>query len=274
MKMYRQGSYAALMLLALAGCKKEGGVDVPAQAPAAAAQPAQTVAKDVDLRDVIETNSRYVVGISYPATAAKYPGLARELVAYAKAARQELVEAVEALGNDQPTAPYELSLSFELAVETPKVVAASADGSRYTGGAHGAPLVARFVWLPEKERMLTAGELLSSPAGWQPVSDYVGEKLLEQAMVRAHGEDLPPGQRQAQMRELSRMIDEGTAPEAANFSQFQPVMDAGGRIAALRFVFPPYQVGPYSDGTQTVDVPAAVLLPQVAPDYRELFANP
>ena len=51
-------------------------------------------------------------------------------------------------------------------------------------------------------------------------------------------------------------------------------MDAGGRIAALRFVFPPYQVGPYSDGTQTVDVPASVLLPHVAAGYRELFAHP
>ena len=42
-------------------------------------------------------------------------------------------------------------------------------------------------------------------------------------------------------------------------------------LAGLRFVFPPYQVGPYSDGTQTVEVPAAVLLPHVAPTYRGLF---
>ena len=33
----------------------------------------------------------------------------------------------------------------------------------------------------------------------------------------------------------------------------------------MRFVFPPYQVGPYADGTQTVDVPAAILLPHLAP---------
>ena len=46
-----------------------------------------------------------------------------------------------------------------------------------------------------------------------------------------------------------------------------------GRIAALRFVFPPYQVGPYADGTQTVDVPANVLLPRVAPAYRPLFSG-
>jgi len=38
-------------------------------------------------------------------------------------------------------------------------------------------------------------------------------------------------------------------------------------------VFAPYQVGPYSDGTQTVEVPADVLLPFVAPEYRTLFSG-
>jgi hypothetical protein len=38
-------------------------------------------------------------------------------------------------------------------------------------------------------------------------------------------------------------------------------------------VFPPYQVGPYSDGAQTVVVPASVLLPHVADEYRPLFST-
>ena len=67
------------------------------------------------------------------------------------------------------------------------------------------------------------------------------------------------------------MIATGTEPKAAAFAQFEPLMGPGGRLAGLRFVFPPYQVGPYSDGTQTVEVPAAVLLPHVAPAYRGLF---
>jgi len=38
-------------------------------------------------------------------------------------------------------------------------------------------------------------------------------------------------------------------------------------------VFPPYQVGPYSDGTQTVDVPASVRAPHVGTAYAGLFAR-
>ncbi len=267
---------AALIALAMAGCRKDD-----AQAPAAATEqapaaeaPAEGAPAAVELHDVIETNARYVLGISYPPAANRYPGLARVLSDYADHAKAELLKAVDELGNDRPTASYELSLAFDMAVDTPKVVAVSAEGSSYTGGAHGQPLVARFVWLPEKEQVLTAQALVDSPRGWQAISDYTGDKLLEQALVRAQGEEMTPEEQQAQVRNLSKMIDQGTAPEAANFAQFQPVMDAGGRIAALRFVFPPYQVGPYSDGTQTVDVPAAVLAPYVAADYRELFAHP
>lgn len=277
MKRLGQGACAAaLVVLAMAGCRKDD-TQVPAVAtdgaPAAEA-PADAAPAAVELHDVIETNARYVLGISYPPAANNYPGLAQALSDYAEHAKAELLKAVDELGNDKPTAPYELSLAFDMAVDTPRVVAVSAEGSSYTGGAHGQPLEARFVWLPEKAQLLTAQSLLDSPKGWQAVSDYTSDKLLEQATVRAQGEEMTPEEQQAQVRNLSKMIDEGTAPEAANFAQFQPVMDAAGRIAALRFVFPPYQVGPYSDGTQTVDVPAAVLLPYVAADYRELFAHP
>ena len=277
MKRSGQGACAAaLIVLAMAGCGKDEAqapVAAPDAAPVAEA-PVDAAPAAVELHDVIDTNARYVLGISYPPAANAHPGLARALSDYAGQARSELLKAVDELGNDTPTAPYELSLAFDMAVDTPKVVAVSAEGSSYTGGAHGQPLVARFVWLPERQELLTAQALVDSPKGWQAVSDYTRDKLLEQAMLRAQGEDLTPEEQQAQVRNLSKMIDQGTTPDAANFAQFEPVMDAGGRIAALRFVFPPYQVGPYSDGTQTVDVPASVLLPHVAAGYRELFAHP
>ena len=254
---------------ALAACERE-------RAPTAndaqvAAAPAQAV---VELQDVVETRPDYIVGISYPKSANGHPALAHALQAYAEAARAELMKAVAGLQGRKPTAPYDLSLQFTGLVDTPQVVAIAADGSSYTGGAHGNPLVARFVWLPERQELLTAQALVDSPRGWQAVSDYTRDKLLEQAMVRAQGEDMTPEEQQAQVRNLSKMIDQGTTADAANFAQFEPVMDAAGRIAALRFVFPPYQVGPYSDGTQTVDVPASVLLPHVAAGYRELFVHP
>ena len=153
----------------------------------------------------------------------------------------------------------------------PQIVAIAADGSRYTGGAHGQPLIARFVWLPQQDARLTSAALVPDAKGWQAISDYVREQLHTAVVTRADEDELPAADRAALIKSTFRMIDEGTKPEAGNFSEFVPVLDTAGRISALRFVFPPYQVGPYSDGTRTADVPAAVLLPVLAPEYRRLF---
>ena len=260
-----------LLLVLLVGCKRD---DAPPAAvtplPGEVAVPAGPAAPVV-LKDVIETTPGYIVGISYPAQAAAYPPLAQALHAYAEAARTDLMQAVSGLKGAKPRAPYDLSLQFSMVVETPRVVAVAADGSTYTGGAHGAPLVERFVWLPQLQQMLAAEQLIPSVDGWTPVSAYVREQLMTELSASMDEEALEGDVRAGQMSLRSRMIDEGTAPAAANFARFEPVMNADGSIRALRFVFPPYQVAPYVEGTVTVAVPARVLLPLVAADYRPLF---
>jgi hypothetical protein len=221
----------------------------------------------------MERDPRYLIGISYPPEARAYPGLAKRLKAYADAARAEVMQAVSGLGGQRPTAPYDLSLGFSMLMETPDVVAVAGDGSSYTGGAHGNPLLARFVWLPGQDRQLTAVELVPDPQAWRDIAGYVREQLHVALSQRVDADALSPAERAEIVKSASRMIDEGTTPEPRNFAQFEPVLGADGKMAALRFVFPPYQVGPYSDGVQTVEVPAAVLLPKVAPRYRGLFAG-
>jgi hypothetical protein len=265
-----------VLLLVLAGCSREA--DVPGgpggATPATGDTPAQpATTADVKLEDVIETTSNYIIGISYPPGMARYPGLAAALRGYADGARGDLMDAVAAAGEGGEGMPYDLSLPFDVVLETPRLVAVKAEGTSYTGGAHGTPLVARFVWLPEQQELLRAEQLIPDSSGWRDVSAYVREALHAALSQRIDADELEVEERARLLRSIGRMIDEGTAPEPGNFDAFEPVPDAGGRLRALRFVFPPYQVGPYSDGVQTVEVPAAVLLPHVAPAYRELFAG-
>jgi peptidoglycan-N-acetylmuramic acid deacetylase PdaC-like protein len=263
------------LLFALAACQREAS-SPQAQAPATpASPPAQPAAtpQSAELADVIERDPRYVVGVSYPKDINQYPGLAAELRRYTDAARNELKQAVDGLGNEKPSAPYDLSLAYNTVVSTPQIVAIAADGSTYTGGAHGNPLIARFVWLPQQGKLLRASDLITDASGWRDISDSVREQLHSTFSQRLDGDDMEPGDRAETLKSGLKMIDDGSEPEAGNFEQFEPVLDADGRIAALRFVFPPYQVGPYSDGMQTVDVPASVLLPHVAASYRGLFAG-
>lgn len=260
---------AMLSLAAVSGCRRDQPAQPQAQTPPATQAPAVQ-----PLADVSEQTPTHVIGISYPPAVNRYPALAAELRKYTDGARAELQQALAGLNGQSPTAPYELVLAFDMLADTPRVVAVKADGSSYTGGAHGNPLIARFTWLPEQNRLLTASELIPNEAAWRDVSDYAREQLHTSLSQRIDEDDGIDASERAQMlRSAGRMIEEGTEPEAANFAQFEPVLGADGRISALRFVFPPYQVGPYSDGTQTVDVPAAVLLPRVAPAYRGLFAG-
>jgi len=263
---------------ALIACKREPEPAAPVATPGApATAPGDTAIvapANVKLEDVSESTSDYIIGISYQVPAEQYPGLAAELKKYADAARNDLIEAAKA--RSQPggatSAPYDLSLSFTELMHTPEVVAVAADGSSYTGGAHGAPLIARFVWLPKQNRLLTAQQLVPSAAGWTAISDYVREQLHAALSQRVDADDLPAEERAAVVKNASKMIDDGTQPDPSDFALFEPVAAPDGRLSGLRFVFAPYQVGPYSDGTQTVEVPVDVLLPHLAPEFRPLFA--
>ena len=246
--------------------------DAPVPAPGPSDKPAgQPVVENVLLQDVIETKPNLIIGISYPPPAMKHPALARALRDYAEAARNEVVRALTALGQTKPVAPYDLSLQFSMLVESPRIVAVAADGSSYTGGAHGQPLVERFVWLPQKQQMLAAEQLIPQADSWKPVSAYVREQLMTALSAQLDEEALEGAVRAEQLALRSKMITEGTEPGAARFARIEPVLNADGSIRALRFVFPPYQVAPDSEGTRSVEVPARLLLPLVADEYKALF---
>jgi hypothetical protein len=264
----------ALCLAALSACKDEA--DTPA-APAQTAQPpaAQAAAvPPVELKDIIETNSRFIIGISYPPAASKYPALAADMQRFAEVARQDLMKAVAEADPNKQSAPFDLTLNFSLLTENPQMVAVAADGSSFLGGAHSVPIIARFVWLPQANKMLRADALFSDPSSWGPISEYVREQLHATLSQRIDADELPPEQRAELMRSIGKTIDSGTEPKPFAYRWFEPVLAPGDdKIVALRFVFPPYQVGPYVDGTRSVEVPAEILMPHLAPEFQPMFST-
>jgi Protein of unknown function (DUF3298) len=261
----------SMLLLVLVACRREQPAQPVAPAATPGPAPAATTPSGGQLKDVTEHTSDYVIGISYPPVATQYPALATELKRYADASRADLMEAVQGREKGADAPAYELVLPFTQLHVSPTLVVVGVDGSNYTGGAHGAPLIARWVWLPQQNRQLRATDLVPDAKGWEAISTLVREQLHTALSQRVDADELPPEERVEVLKSASRMIEDGTAPDPEHFSQFEPVIASDGRIKALRFVFAPYQVGPYSDGTQTVEVPAAALLPYIAPAYRNLF---
>ena len=254
--------------LLLAACQ---GRDAPPPQATGAARPVAAAQAPVALKDVLETTPTHIIGISYPPDLAKYPGLAMQAQRYAEEAREQVVEAATHRDKDDAPGPYELSLEFKLRHESPTMVVLAVDGSAYTGGAHGMPMIQRWVWLPRDSRMLTAAELFPNRDSWERIAGDVRAQLGTELRQRMEADGVSPEDRAAMLKSATAMIEGGTEPGPDDFAVFEPVLDGDGKITALRFVFPPYQVGSYADGLRTVELPAARLVPEVAPAYRPLF---
>lgn len=259
----------AALVLCIGACQKGPADDDPGKPDTTAAQ---TQAR-AGLQDVIERTPQYLVGITFPPVADQHPLLAKALKVYADRARADLTQAVNAAGSAaKANLPYDLSLNFTDISQRNDAIVIAADGSLYTGGAHGIPLIARFTYLPAEQRLLQPSDLVKDE-GWKAVSDYVRSQLSDAIKTRLEEDEIPSGERPEILESANAMIEEGTLPDAANFAQFEPIPSADGKWFGLRFVFPPYQVGPYSDGTQTVDVPVEVLRPYLTDAYRARFTG-
>lgn len=258
--------------LFMTACDRDRPAPAPSPPPAAVTPPPAPVA--VELKDVIEQDPRFIVGITYPTGMARYPGLAEAMRAYTDKARATLDQALAKTDATKQVGPYDLTLTYTLLVDTPDLVAVSAGGAVFTGGAHAEPLVARFVWLPQQNRLLTASALVPDPKGWVAISDYVREQLHAELSQRIDSDELPPAERAELIRTSGKMIDAGTRPSAEAFAMFEPVLAAeGGKLVALKFVFPPYQVGPYVDGERMIEVPTSVLRPHLSPEFAPMFVD-
>lgn len=262
--------------LATAGCERE---QQPGRAAVTGAPTAGSVAEPapepVKLEEVLEITPQYVIGITYPEGEIRHPQLAAEMKRYADEQRAQFMEAVSARaqGDGEDTMLFDLSLRFSEILDSSELAAYAVDGSSFTGGAHGIALIERFVWLPQQGKWLTVADLLPAEQGQVAIADYVREQLHTALSQRVDADEMPPAERSELIRNAGRVIEEGTTPEPEHFSIFEPVTNPAGKLVALRFIFPPYQVGPYADGMQTVEVPASVIKPHIDPRYLDLFAD-
>ncbi len=270
---WSRAALAAVCLMLLAACGRDTGEAAAPARPSAVAEQSRADAP-VPLKDVLETTPTHIIGISYPTGLSQYPGLAAQAQRYAEQARQQVADAVrQRPAADAAAGPFELSLEFKLKHESPQLVVLAVDGSSYTGGAHGMPMIQRWVWLPAEKRLLTAAELFPQDGSWRAISTSVREQLRNSVTQRLDADHVSAAERAEVVRSAGAMIDGGTEARADDFAVFEPVMTADGKIGALRFVFPPYQVGTYSDGMHTVELPAAQLVGMVNPAYRRLFES-
>lgn len=158
---------------------------------------------------------------------------------------------------------YELLIDFRVVASGKGFTSVLARGYIYTGGAHGMPLLAGFT--------LANGRLIDRPDA------LFAEPRQARAALSAYARKAfarkAAGGDTAWCFKDQKWLREGTAPTAENYA-IATLTGSDGRAAGLRLYFTPYQVAPYACGTQTVEVPAKVILPWLRADQRNLFAEP
>jgi len=228
-----------------------------------------------DVRDVwLKSENRPHTMLFYSPDINRYPVLAQRLAAET----QEILDKEcsydyytsinHETGDNDPDEPYNpdheeasdswylCHLTYTMTVQTPDVIAVLGTLYYYRDGAHGGYKYRTHIWLQQVQQQLTIQQLLDDNQGFLALRDYVRKQLSHQ-----WGEPLDDRAR-------------GGTSGMDDFILFQPLMDDKGKIAALRFVFPPYQVAAFAYGTLEVDVPVSILYPHVNAKYRDLFAQP
>ena len=251
-----------------ASCRR----DAPVASPPAGSSAPQATAAPVVLQDQVEHTPTWLLGITYPKGVELPQGLAQDMKVYADASRKRLVDAAAPRKAGDPGVPYDMSLEFRrIAPQARGLIAIAADGSLYTGGAQGDPLIRRFLWDLRTGSPIRSSDLLSGEAGWVAVSNSVRESLLAQIRTRMDDDKATPQDIDKAIARMKPVVEAGTAPAASEFSEFEPMVDTQGKLIGLTFVFPPYQVAGYADGIQRADVPVSVFQQYLDPKYRALF---
>jgi len=201
------------------------GEDLPPR-PAARPLPPGLVEQRIVRRD---PRIRARVDVAYPALAPGAPGAAAFDAWFAGSAERRAGDALAAAERAASPGPEStLTQTFEVPLRTARLVTVVRRGSSYTGGAHGMPFQESVTFDLERGRPLGLEDVFAKGPG-------VADLLLPSAMVKLGA-----------TAHRWKGAREGALGALARASSWTFLAD--GAVVT----FPPYSVGPYSDGQPEV----------------------
>lgn len=256
--MRRAAPLAATALL-LGGCVTQPPAPVQgaARSPCNKLLPAKPAPAEIEQR----RTRLYRYAICYPRLGPAGDRLTPTLHRWAD---QQLETFLKVAGRPRPQPwTYELLIDFRVVARGKGFTSVLARGYRYTGGAHGMPVLAAFT--------LSGGQIVRRPDALfgKPAR---ARAALSRYVRRVFGRRAGSGDTAWCFKD-SKWLRKGTAPTAANYA-IATFTAAQGRATGLRVYFTPYQVAPYACGIQAVDVPAKIFRRWLNSAHKPLFAEP
>jgi len=242
----------ALAVLACAACDRAPSASVPA---------AEATAKEV----------APTIAIQYPTLTPELAALDQAMHAYADATKKAF-DAALAAHKDLVGPPPHLNLEFDIATRTQDFVSALASGETDIGDAHPSTLQATFTQHLPSGKIVALSDLFVDPAAAvQALSAEAAHRLEAEGEARLRSEHLADAVVADRLKTLRNMVEQGTQPEAQNFSRFL-IDGVDGKAIGLSLQFPPGQVAAVAQGAQQLEVPARIFYAMLKPEYQDAFA--
>lgn len=229
-------------------------------APAPAAQP-------VKLAEKTETLD---FSYSWPAQAAAIPGLDQWLRGNAASLKAEAAKTAKddkagSVSEAYAFNQHSYSEDWKVVADGPRLLVMQSEGYQYTGGAHGFPVATVILWDRQAAKRLALSAVLDADAMEKATRKAFCAELDRQRAERRGGPVEP-----------DEAVPTFSACVPAKPYGFIPIATKGsGVINQIRVSIPPYEAGPYAEGTYEIDLPMTqAMLAAVKPDYRAAFGTP
>lgn len=190
---------------------------------------------EVDHKTISDSNQYYSIDAMYPVT--KDTGINDQFKAFAEDQIAQFKDDTSWVTDPSIDSASKGSLSLDVSYREER--SGIADNyiftiATYTGGAHGLQATRTFSFDQYGAPIALSDLFSSTDAGLKTIATFVQAELIKKNVADA------------------ATIKDGAAPTKENYQNFF-VTDAG-----VSFIFDPYQVAPYSAGTQTILVPVSV----------------
>jgi hypothetical protein len=269
----------ALFLLAACGSGSGSNVPeksrttgtVPTQSGAPASQSVEAVARASaeagGARKVDEKNSLFSFGYSYPAAAGVIPKLKARLDGQLDERRAKLDQDArqfkqEAEADGFPYRAYDSHTDWAVVANLPGWLSLSSQIYTFSGGAHGMTVFDSLLW--DKQANL----------GREPLSLFTSRDALEAAVKPSFCQMLDK-QREKKRGEPVDRKNPGMFDECIGLASVTVLLGSSNRETFDRvgFLIPPYEAGPYAEGSYEVTLPVSeAILKVVKPEFRKSFS--
>jgi hypothetical protein len=258
-----------ITLLGLSACTEESGIPPSPEgneampSKEAAAPPAAPAA---EARAVEEKTDLLEFTYGWPAEAAAIPALEARLKAELESDHAETLAAAgedkEARGEEFPFHHHYFHKKWESYGSSPRLLSLAAAVETFTGGAHGNTVFDSILWDRQAGRAIEANDLFGDPAAALAAMSQTYCGALDRRRAEKRQVSLPL-EGDDWMTECPTLGEQVIVPVDG---------DGNGRFDTLRVLIPPYEAGPYAEGSYEVDIPVTdAVRGRIKEEYRGAF---